>query len=85
MNTNHSMQVGQIYSILGGQENIEYAVRGIDPVSNRIWLCVTELEYDGYSGDLIVSPSECGGYHVDLADNRASVTTVIRLVWQADP
>lgn len=76
------MQINEQFVIDGDETSTVYVVRGIDPVSQRVWLCVTELEYDGYNGDVIVSPKADGTNDVVLADDRWNLGHNIKLTPQ---
>lgn len=78
----------QICYIEEDKTRTQYAVRGRDPISGRIWLATTENEYDGYDGDLILTPAQdmvCGdvlnSYIVVLADDRTSLPRKVKLVF----
>jgi hypothetical protein len=67
------MKIDDKISIKEDPTHTEYAVRGIDPISNRIWLATTDACYEAYDGDLIVCPRDDGSYDIALADGRTSL------------
>ncbi len=75
------MVVGQRIRIAEDKTDTIYVVRGTDPVSGRIWLCVDDLRYEGYDGDLIVLPKTVWPktelFNVVLADGRSALPTTI--------
>lgn len=67
---------GQLLTFLEDKTVTEYVVRGVDPVSDRMWVCVTDKFYDGYDGDLIVSAKD-GQLIVRQQDERASLPRLL--------
>jgi hypothetical protein len=72
------LELGQIVRIKGDEDDNDYKVCGSDPTCNRFWLCVTNEEYDGYDGDLIVEVQGDKAVIV-LCDSRCSFSHELRL------
>lgn len=68
-----SLTVGMAVKVEGDKEDNTYVVRGHDPVSSRWWLAVNDQEYDGYNGDLIISPEGDEKMWVTLCDERCNL------------
>lgn len=71
--------MNEIYYIAEDKTLTQYAIRGRDPISGRLWLATTEKDYEAYDGDLILSPAQDGTYNVVMADSRTSLPTRIHL------
>lgn len=78
----------QICYIEEDKTHTQYAIRGRDPISGRFWLATTEDEYEGYDGDLILTPAHddvlqgnTNSYKVVLADSRTSLPRKVKLIF----
>lgn len=83
--------MNEVYYIAEDKTLTQYAIRGRDPVSGRLWLATTEKDYEAYDGDLILSPAEAYDgdlvlspvqdetYNVVMADSRTSLPRRIHL------
>ena len=71
--------INQRYTFAEDSTNTIYVCRGVDPISQRVWLCVEEVEYDGYDGDVILSPVTGMTYHVVLDDHRSLLPSTLTL------
>jgi hypothetical protein len=60
------------------EHSLTYEVVGRDRFG-KIWISLTDGEYDGYSGDLILCPAPTGWWNVALSDERSSVSRVVEL------
>lgn len=68
------LYVSQKLRLLEDKTDTVYAVRGVDPISKRFWLCVIDPDYDGYDGDLIVSAGVTPEtLRVHVKDDRSSL------------
>lgn len=79
--------MSEICYIEGDKTHTQYAIRGRDPISGRLWLATTENDYEGYDGDLILAPIQDDrlqgnedSYTVVLADSRTSLPRKINLI-----
>ena len=73
------LKVGQKYKIKHDDSNSTYVVRGVDPTTNRFWLSVDSIEYDGYDGEIIIIHVDKLIFDVCLADSRSSLSTATRI------
>ncbi len=73
------LEFGQRVRIKGDSEDNVYAVRGIDPVSGRVWICVEQGDFAGYDGGVILAPRNDGTFGLALSDARSSLSHHVEL------